>query len=298
MRRHLRTIILVAGCLVLLLDVAVLGYAFTRGGGLHLPRFTGRIAVRDGCGVQHMWADATDKRMLCLQDAFDQVSVSRNGEKLAWDTKGGHAILVSGVDGANPINAPLPIGFNTAPSLAPDGGQIAFLHSPHDDGQYDIWVTSTTVANAEQLTNTRNVSDVAWSPTDDWIAYVQNWSPDTEEGQLSLVRPSGEEAHTIGVNGDAPDWSPDGKHLAYVHDGSIWVADPDGSNAHQVIPNGHAPAWSRNNEMIAFTRTERCSRNVCPERLMLAFANGTGVHDVGPTYPDERRVVWLPDPFE
>jgi len=31
---------------------------------------------------------------------------------------------------------------------------------------------------------------------------------------------------------------------------------------------------------------------------MLGFANGTGVHAVGPTYPDERAVVWLPDPFE
>ena len=47
--------------------------------------------------------------------------------------------------------------------------------------------------------------------------------------------------------------------------------------------------------MIAFTRTEKCSRNICPERLMLGFANGTDVHAVGPTYPDERRVVWLPD---
>jgi len=298
MSRHLRTLIIVAGCLVLALDVVALGYAFTRGGDAPLPKYPGRIAVRDGCGVQHMFFDGTDEQELCLQGIFDDLSVSRNGEELAWDTKDGNAILVSGVDGANPINAPLPLGFNTAPSLAPAGEQIAFLHSAHDDGRYDIWVTSTTVPNSEQLTNTRNVSDVAWSPTEDWIAYVQNWSPDTEEGQLSLVRPSGEDAHTLGANGDAPEWSPDGKRLTYVHDGSIWVADSDGSNAHQVIPNGRAPAWSRDNQMIAFTRTGNCARNICPEHLMLGFTNGTDVHEVGPTYPDERRVVWLPDPFE
>src|SRR4029079_19118632 len=57
MRRRLRTLILVAGCLVLALDVATLGYAFTRGGGAHLPKYPGLIAVRAGCGVQHMFFD-------------------------------------------------------------------------------------------------------------------------------------------------------------------------------------------------------------------------------------------------
>jgi Tol biopolymer transport system component len=298
MSRHVRTLILVAGCLVLALDVAALGYAFTRGGGMQLPKYPGRIAVRTGCGVQHMFFDGTDKKLMCLQDIFDELSVSRNGDKLAWDTKGGTGILVSGVDGANPVGLSLPTGFNAAPSLAPDGDKIAFLHSPHDDGQYDIWVTSTDENDAEQLTNTRNVSDVTWSPDDDWIAFVQNWSEETEEGQLSLVRPDGSETHTIGIDGDAPDWSPDGKHLVYVHQRALWVADADGANPHRLIPDAHSPAWSRDGQMIAFLRTAPCSRNVCPEQLMRAFANGTEPQRVGATYPDERRVVWLPDPFE
>jgi Tol biopolymer transport system component len=298
MSRHLRTLILVAGCLVLALDVAALGYAFTRGGGLHVARLPGRIAVRDGCGLQHMWVDGTDKRTMCLQEVFDEVSVSQNGEKLAWDTKDGQGILVSGVDGANAVDAPLPTGFNSDPSLSPDGEQIAFLHSPHNDGRYDIWVSSITDIDAEQLTSTRNVSDVAWSPADDRIAYVQNWSEETQEGQISLVHTDGSDSHTLGVNGDAPDWSPDSKHLVYVHDNALWVADPDGANAHRVISNAHSPAWSRDGKMIAFLRTVPCSRSICPERLMHAFSNGTEPQEVGASYPDERRVVWLPDPFE
>jgi Tol biopolymer transport system component len=298
MSRRLRTLVIVAGGVVLLLVVGTLGYAFTRGDGTHKPKYPGRIAVRSGCGVEHMFFDGTDKKTMCLQDIFDDLSVSRNGEQLAWDTKEGNAVLFSGVDGANPANAPVPPGFNAAPSLSPDGKRIAFLHSAHDDGLYDIWSSSTTAADAEQVTSTRNVSDVAWSPTGDWIAYVQNWSDETEEGQLSLVRPDGNDAHTIGVDGDEPDWSPNGKHLLYVHAGAIWVTDSDGANAHELIPDGHSPAWSRDGEMIAFMRTEKCSRNVCPERLMRAFANGTDAQDVGPAYPGDRRVVWLPDPFE
>ncbi|HEY3050252.1 MAG TPA: hypothetical protein VGJ40_00885 [Gaiellaceae bacterium] len=107
MKRNIRALFIVVGCLVLAADVATLGYAFTRGGGTHMPRYPGRIAVRDGCGLEHMFFDGSDQRMLCLQDVFDAVSVSRNGEKLAWDTKG-NAILVTGVDAANPVKAPVP----------------------------------------------------------------------------------------------------------------------------------------------------------------------------------------------
>jgi Tol biopolymer transport system component len=195
-----------------------------------MSRHPGRIAVRDGCGLEHMFFDGSDRRMLCLEDVFDSASFSRNGEKLAWDTKS-IAILVSGVDAFNPITAPVPPGTNASPSLAPDGEEVAFLHSPRNDGKYDIWITSVTKPNAELVTNTSNVSDVAWSPTGDWLAYVQNWSDETLEGQLSLVRPNGDDPHTVIRSGDAPDWSPDGKKLVYVHNGSIWTVSSDGRAA-------------------------------------------------------------------
>jgi Tol biopolymer transport system component len=296
MNRHARLLAIVAGLVVLAAVLAALGFAFTRGAS-HEIRFPGRIAVRTGCGLRHMWLDASDQRKMCLQYVFDTVSVSRNGDKLAWDTTNGGTIYVSGIDGWNPRPAAVPPGSNSAPSLSPDGTKIAFLHSPRNDGQYDIWVTETGVATAEQETNTRNVSDVAWSPTGDWLAYVQNWNENTLEGQVSLVRPDGDDAHTL-VNGDAPDWSPDGKHLVYVHNGSIWTIDADGTDAHRLIRDGHSPAWSRNGKMIAFMRAQKCDRNICPEHAYVAFSDGTHAQPVGPLYPSERQVVWLPDPFE
>ncbi|HKB21117.1 MAG TPA: hypothetical protein VKC65_08915 [Gaiellaceae bacterium] len=296
MNRRARILIIVLACVVLAFVVATLGYAFTRGGP-HKPRYPGRVAIRDGCGVKHMFYDASDRKMLCLQDVFDTISVSRDGDNLAWDTTGGQSILTSGVDGSNPLNVPVPPGSNAVPSLAPDGKKVAFLHSARNDGKYDIWVSSTTVPNAEQDTNTRNVSDVVWSPNGDWLAYVQNWSPDKLEGQISLVRPNGDDAHLI-IDGDAPDWSPDAKKLVYAHNGSIWTVDADGSDAHLLIRNGHAPAWSRDGDLIAFMRTDKCGKNLCPEHAYLAFANGSDPHPVGPAYSNERQVLWLPDPYE
>jgi Tol biopolymer transport system component len=297
MNGRARLLAIVAGLVVLAAVVAALGFALTRDDGPKKLRYPGRIAVRSGCGLRHMFFDGTDRRTMCLQNVFDTVSVSRNGDQLAWDTKTGDAIIVSGADGTSPVNAPAPLGTNAAPSLSPDGTKVAFLHSPRDDGKYDIWVTSTTASNAEQETNTRNVSAVAWSPTGDWLAYVQDWSDERLEGQISLVRPNGDDAHTL-VPGDAPDWSPDGKKLVYTHNGSIWTVDANGTGAHQLIPNGHSPAWSRDGDLIAFMRAEKCARNICPERTYLAFSDGTNPHPVGPTYPSERQVVWLPDPFE
>src|SRR4029453_18709610 len=140
-------------CIVLAFVAATLGYAFTRGGGPHKPRYPGRLAVRDGCGLRHMLFDGSDQRMLCLQGVFDTVSVSRNGDKLAWDTTGGQSIIVSGANGFNQGNVALPLGSSAAPSLAPDGTKIAFLHAPRNDGKYDIWVTSPPVPTPEQDTN-------------------------------------------------------------------------------------------------------------------------------------------------
>ena len=143
----------------------------------------------------------------------------------------------------------------------------------------------------------RNVSAVSWSPDGDWLAYVQNWSDETLEGQISLVRPDGDDAQTL-VEGDAPEWAPDGKQLAYVHDGDIWTIGSDGKDAKRIIRNGHVPAWSRDGKQIAFMRAERCPRAVCRERVFVAFTDGHGLRQVGPAVPGERTVLWLRDPFE
>jgi Tol biopolymer transport system component len=192
---------------------------------------------------------------------------------------------------------PLPQGANFVPSLSPDGDELAFLHSARDDGRYDVWVGSTSANDAEQLTNTRDVSTVAWSPTSDWIAYVKGWSPDTLEGQIALVRPNGDDEREL-VAGDTPTWAPSGNELAYFHDGGIWTIGSDGADPRLIVQDGHAPAWSRDGKQIAFMRAEKCGEAVCKERVHLVFVTGGDAPAVGPTFPDAREVLWLPDPNE
>src|SRR5205807_4731657 len=129
------------------------------------------------------------------------VSVSGDGKTLAWDTKSN--IVVAQASGANQQLPPLPAGANAEPSLSPDGRTLAFLHSPRDDGRYDLWTSSTTLDNAEQLTSTRDLSTDAWSPGGDWIAFVRGWSEQTLEGDIYVIHPDGTGECKV-ARGDAP----------------------------------------------------------------------------------------------
>jgi Tol biopolymer transport system component len=290
-----RTIVLLSGLVLLGIVAAAAVFLVVRDGDDDLPRYAGRVAVRDGCGVRHMFFTGEDERELCLPNLWAVLSVSQNGERIAWDT--GTGISIANSDGFNPVAVFLPPGSSFAPSLSPDADEMAFLHSSRDDGRYDLWVGSTSLDNAEQVTNTRDVSTVAWSPTDGWIAYVKGWSEDTLEGDILLVRPDGSDERLL-TRGDAPTWAPDGSRLAFVHGRAIWTIDADGSDARILVANGEAPAWARDGRIIAFMRAVPCGKPVCKERVFIVGATGGPARGIGPTFDGPLLPVWLPDPFE
>jgi len=294
-----RRALLISGLgLVLVAAGAAVGLALARDGD-DGPRLPGRIAVRNGCGLRHMWPDGTDQRDLCLSGIWEGAALSRDGKTLAWDSDTGPELTINlaKADATGQRVLSLPAGANIAPSFSPDGRQIAFLHSPRDDGRYDVWTTSSERFDAQQVTAIRNVSYVAWSPAGDWLAYVKDWSAETLEGEIVLVRPDGDDERQLG-RGDAPSWHPDGRQLVVVRDGSLWTVAIDGSQTRLLVRNGEAPAWSRDGKQVAFMRAERCGKPICKERVFLVFNDGTGARAVGPAFAGVRRVLWLPDPNE
>lgn len=300
MRLERRTLV-AAGLGVLLIAGAVLVGLALAGGEDGGPRLAGRIAVRHGCGLTHMWPDGTDRRELCLRDIWSSASLSFDGRRLAWDTNANSAfgILVADADGRNEFVLQLPRGVNVQPSLSGDGKHVAFLHSPRDDGRYDVWSTSTSAVSdvAEQVTAGRNASSPAWSPTGDWIAYVKNWSPLTHEGDMVLVHSDGDGERRLG-RGDAPAWAPDGRRLVFERHGDLWVVEADGSKPRLLVEDGRAPAWSRDSRQIAFLREEKCGKAACKQRVFLVFADGDKPRQEGPDFVGATDLLWLPDPNE
>lgn len=117
----------------------------------------------------------------------------------------------------------------TDPQISPDGRSVLYN------------VRTTDVANNRRASHTVIISSAGGSPA---------------------PFPSADVAATEAR------WSPDGKHVAYVAGGQLWIVDADGTNAKQLTHlNGGAtgPVWSPLSDRIAFTSTvyPECTTDVC-----------------------------------
>ena len=84
-----------------------------------------------------------------------------------------------------------------------------------------------------------NVSQPAWSPRGDRIAYVR--ARVSEVGDIWLVRPDGSNHRLLVSSAASPCWSPDGTRVAFAHRQgntlSIWAVDTLGQNLQRITPS-------------------------------------------------------------
>ncbi|MGH9860986.1 MAG: TolB family protein, partial [Candidatus Acidiferrales bacterium] len=216
------------------------------------------------------------------------------------------------------------------PQWSPDGKWLAFTSSR--SGKSNIWLIRTSGGEAEQLTDVKSsVSGISWSLDGTQIAFTSPDAPSEQEekdkkqkNDARVVDEDFKRAH-IWLNpvardaagkreprqltkgdfhvggafgGGAPDWSPDGKTLAFAHAPTPYVNDWTQADISTVsVATGQikllaatkaaegSPAYSPDGKWIVFTASENPP----------TWGFSSVVHVVGASGGQPKRLAATPD---
>lgn len=128
-------------------------------------------------------------------------------------------------------------------------------------------VTNSLAQNAfsfDDLMKVRRVSDPQTSPDGTQIAFVVGTVDMAANKVINQIyvadlekpdRPA-RQITEGSASSSSPRWSPDGKRIAYIAGGQIWIMEPDGGGKRKIsdISTGASnPVWSPDGRMIAFS---------------------------------------------
>jgi dipeptidyl aminopeptidase/acylaminoacyl peptidase len=191
---------------------------------------------------------------------------SPDGQRIAFvaSQSGASKIWVIESTGGDPKMLVPGTGEESSPQWSPAGGKIAFLSSR--DGQRDIWTASLEAGEPIRLTNDKSSKEgIRWSPDGARIAFISDKAKNQDvyvvDVKSHAVRQLTEDTNEWDETRWAPEWSPDGKWIAFVSargdyfSDDLWIVGADGSNLAKVTSKVQVmtnPIWSRDGKYIAF----------------------------------------------
>jgi TolB protein len=115
------------------------------------------------------------------------------------------------------------------------------------------------------------------------VAYVRG-------GNVYVSKGAAETRLTTDGGYSRPRWSPDGKQLAYLKSGQLWVMKADGTGKRRLTTRAASgPSWSPDSKSIAFASTS-CTGGPGVFRIAAGVTDGTPVA----LFPQECRTEALP----
>ena len=219
--------------------------------------------------------------------AFEIWAMDKNGH-------GQHAVTNTG-------------GYAVFPDWSPDGRKIAFDGFQGSDPNDEIYVVNANGGGLTALTSCAGYgagcfnSYPAWSPDGRRIVFIHeddsdaDGNPINEQVWVMSANGSDKTQLTFGPAGhdQTPDWSPDGRKIAYMEDGHIFTMRADGSHQTQLTFGAafdFGTAWSGDGRHIAFVRN--FGNGYRP--VLVMNADGSGQHQLTSGTPRQYVPGWQP----
>ena len=205
-------------------------------------------------------------------------------------------------------------GLNADSSIAwsPDGSRIAVTRQT--GLAQDLWLVNVKTGALSRLNDCASGKACAdasaeWSPGGQAIVFSR-WV----KGQVASIytmRPDGTHLKLIAAVAGAqdPQWSPDGRKIAFQANNGIYTVNADGTQVTQIAAAGRLagePAWSPDGTKLLYTKSSPTPGGVEVTQLWTINANGSDnrrIYQVSPSgrwplpswSPDGKQIAVAPD---
>jgi TolB protein len=257
--------------------------------------------VPNGAGLKRLTTDP----------GFDACTAySADGKHIAFcsDRTGSFEIWAMNNNGGGQHAVTNTGGYAVFPDWSPDGRKIAFDGFQGSDPFDEIYVVNA--ANGGDLTALTSCAGYgagcfksypAWSPDGRRIVFIHADDSDADGNAIN------EQVWVMNANGSnkiqltsgpashdqTPDWSPDGRKIAYMEDGHIFTMRADGSHQTQLTFGDafdFGTAWSPDGKKVAFVRNLGGGNRP----VFVMNADGSSQHQLTPGTPRQFVAAWQP----